>query len=73
MNSVTTYQLHMKCIADLRDLWIGKENKYAKIYRILSKYYLRKYYLSTIFSSKVRYLSKHLKYYKKFMRSVDEP
>jgi len=60
--SLEYYRNHMSSIADLRSLWLDEDNKFAKIYRILSKEYLRKHSLVYIFNSRVTSLSKHIKY-----------
>lgn len=40
-------------ISELRSLWIESENKYAKIFRIASNLYLKRYSLEHIFNSRV--------------------
>ena len=71
--SVQHYQQHMGSIADLRNLWIGSSNKFAKVYRIISKHYMRKHSLSGIFNSQITCLYKHLKYVKKISESINDP
>ena len=63
----------MRSIPDLRGLWIDEGNRFAKVYRILSKEYLRKHSLPTIFNSKITCLTKHLKYHRKIEQSVEDP
>jgi hypothetical protein len=53
---------HMGSIAALRGLWMEDGNKFAKVFRILSKQYLRKHSLSYIFNSRISCLLKHMKY-----------
>lgn len=48
-----SYKDKINTIAELRSLWIEEENKFAKVLRILSAIYLRKYSLNHIFNSRV--------------------
>lgn len=71
--SLEYYKDHMSSIADLRNLWLDDYNKFAKVYRILSKEYLRKHSLVYIFNSRVTSLAKHIKYRNKIEKSIESP
>lgn len=60
--SMKYFNEHMGSIADLRSLWLERNNQFAKAYRILSKEYLRKHSLEYTFNSRVTTVCKHLKY-----------
>jgi hypothetical protein len=49
-------------MAKLRSLWIDAENPYAKVFRIISKEYVRKHSLAYIFNSRVVNIARHIKY-----------
>jgi hypothetical protein len=45
MEMVANLKGKINTIAELRSLWLEEENKYGKIFRILSSLYLRKHSL----------------------------
>lgn len=71
--SLASIQDSLKSISQLRSLWTDSENKFAKVYRILSMEYLRKHSLGYIFNSRVNNHSRHIKYRYKIMQSVSNP
>jgi hypothetical protein len=60
-------------IAKLRSLWLDSENRFAKVFRIISKEYLRKHALSYIFNSRVVNITKHVKYRQIIEKGIDRP
>jgi hypothetical protein len=60
--SLEYFKKHISSIADLRSLWVDEENNFSKVYRVLSKEYIRKHSLSYIFNSRVTSVNKHIKY-----------
>jgi len=60
-------------MAKLRSLWIDAENPFARVFRIISKEYLRKHCLGYIFNSRVINIRKHIKYRHIIEKSIAKP
>lgn len=57
----------MYSVSDLRRLWIGENNKYAKILRMFSMNFLRKHSYKYIFHSRIKMHQRNLKFRQKII------
>ncbi len=67
------YKRKLVTIKQLRSLWNDEECIYAKLFRIISAYYLRKYSPSHIFNSRIVNYRFNLKYRAKLFQALSNP
>lgn len=60
-------------IRELRSLWIENDFQYAKVFRELSYYFLRRGTHKYIFGSRIADFGSHLKYRYRIMKALENP
>ena len=71
IQNLTEQKKKINTIADLRKLWTNFEH--AKLIRIFSNIFLRKYGYQYVFNSRVSNVTVHLKYRKRLADAIKNP
>ena len=65
LQSIEDLNYRVNTIQELRDMWMRHEH--CEVFRMISSYFLRKYYVNHIFNSRIVNYSVHLKYRTKLL------